>query len=128
MAVRDVRGRAEKLHTLQQLSPDRRMLAHHRHLLLVQLPGLDQDRIRQGQLADIVQQGTPGKIPQRFATDADAPCQADGHPHYPLGVITGLPMAQIHRRYQYAHRLFIAVGQPLPGCVESPQIADDLPI
>ncbi len=128
MAVRNFAGAAQEIHPLQQFVAELRVPAHHRHLFVVQLARLDQHRIRQGQLADVVQQRTEAQVAQRLAMHADQPRQTGGHAHHPIGMVAGFAVADVHRRHQHAQGLGVAVQQLAVDGLQPAQVAADHPV
>ena len=73
------------------------MFAHPFPLFVGQFPRLEQDRIRDAHLADVVEQRPPADVHQVGVADAHFAGQALGHFGDPQGVAFGLFVAQVQR-------------------------------
>lgn len=91
------------------------MRAHQCRFFLVERTRLDQDRVGQGEFADVVQQRAHAQILQRAVLDARQPAQPFRHAHDAVGMVAGFLVAHVHRFHQRAQGLFVAFAQPAVG-------------
>src|SRR6266545_2734456 len=92
-------GALEEVDRAEDVIADLRVALHLAPLGVVELPGLQEDRVGHADLADVVEEGAAPEIRQLALLEADAARDGDRVADDALGVIAGLVLARIERRY-----------------------------
>ena len=97
LAQDDLRDVAEARHPLEHLGPAQRVLLHHVPFVLVQRPGLQQDRVGDADLADVVQARGEGELRERRLVQFEPLAELAGQLHHVLGVVPRVVVAHVDR-------------------------------
>ena len=113
VAVRDVERRLEESDARDHLVRPYGVLAHELPLVLVQGSGLLEYRVRDADLADVMQKGPSAHMHQVFLGNAHPARQFDGELRHALGVPLRFPVPQVEGAHPPLERAVVRVSECL---------------
>src|SRR6267378_214475 len=105
----DLRGGAEEVDGLQDAVAHLGMPPHLRPLCLGQRTRLEENAVRNADLADVVEERAAADVLDLVLGYAHPPGDGDGVAHHALGVIAGLVLASVERVHQRHQRVRIGL-------------------